>query len=259
MARPTASAVTTAHQAPEPTRLGADVLRDVALRPVRAHHSFESCVEQLATAVRLGVYPKGSTLPPERELAARMEVSRATLREAIAALRQAGLLETVRGRGGGTVVLAQPEIVLDRPADLGERREELLDSLVFRRIVEPGACAVAASKPVDAAQRAMLRAALGDVDRAEGRRAHRQADSRLHLAIATLTGSSQVIGAVTRVQADLHTLLTAIPVLAVNIEHSNGQHEAIVQAILAGDPEGARRSMEEHCDDTAALLRGLLG
>ena len=61
-------------------------------------------MEQLGTAIRLGVYPLGTTLPPERELAARLEVSRATLREAMAALREAGLVETTRGRGGGTVV-----------------------------------------------------------------------------------------------------------------------------------------------------------
>ena len=61
-------------------------------------------MEQLATAIRLGVYPVGSTLPAERELAERLAVSRATLREAMAALRQAGLVETTRGRGGGTVV-----------------------------------------------------------------------------------------------------------------------------------------------------------
>ncbi|MDQ6641009.1 MAG: winged helix-turn-helix domain-containing protein, partial [Actinomycetota bacterium] len=66
------------------------------LRPVRGHHAFEACVEQLGTAIRLGVYPRGSTLPPERELAARMIVSRATLREAMAALRETGLVETRR-------------------------------------------------------------------------------------------------------------------------------------------------------------------
>src|SRR3954462_3931773 len=84
-------------------------LPEAVLRPVRGHHSFEACVEQLATAIRLGVYPFGSTLPPERELAERLEVSRATLREAMAALRAAGLVETRRGRGGGTVVTMKPQ------------------------------------------------------------------------------------------------------------------------------------------------------
>src|SRR3954449_9778575 len=91
-------------------------LPGVVLRPVRGHHAFESCVEQLATAIRLGVYPRGSALPAERELAERLQVSRATLREAMAALRQAGLVETTRGRGGGTVVTLKPGLPSARAA-----------------------------------------------------------------------------------------------------------------------------------------------
>src|SRR6478609_1721075 len=83
-------------------------LPEAVLRPVRGHHAFEACVEQLATAIRLGVYPLGTTLPAERELAAILHVSRATLREAMAALREAGLVQTTRGRGGGTVVTLKP-------------------------------------------------------------------------------------------------------------------------------------------------------
>ena len=47
-------------------------LDEVVLRPVRGHHAFEACVEQLATAIRLGVYPLATVLPPERELAERL-------------------------------------------------------------------------------------------------------------------------------------------------------------------------------------------
>jgi len=83
-------------------------LPEAVLRPVRGHHAFEACVEQLATAIRLGVYPRGTTLPSERVLSARLGISRATLREAMAALREAGLVETRRGRGGGTVVTLRP-------------------------------------------------------------------------------------------------------------------------------------------------------
>ncbi len=88
---------------------------------------------------------------------------------------------------------------------------------------------------------------------------HRIADSRLHLAIATLTGSPMVVEAVTRAQAALGELLGQIPVLRINIEHSHEQHDAVVAAILAGDPDTARTTMEEHCDATSALLRGLIG
>ena len=74
-----------------------------------------------------------------------------------------------------------------------------------------------------------------------------------------MTESPQLIDAVTGVQAHLHEMLVAIPVLPVNIEHSSTQHNDIVGAILTGDGQRARRVMESHCDDTAALLRGLLG
>ena len=235
-------------------------LGDVVLRPVRGHHAFEGCVEQLATAIRLGVFPLGSALPPERDLAERMGVSRATLREAIAGLRSAGMVRTTRGRGGGTVVDYRPEApAKGRGRGLAERKEQLLDSLTYRRVVEPGACYLAASRNLSASERMMLTTALAEVDNAEDSAAHRQADSRLHLAIASVTASPMTISAVTEVQAYLHDMLQAIPVLEVNIEHSSQQHRSIVKAILAGEPTKARRAMEQHCDDTAALLRGLLG
>jgi GntR family transcriptional repressor for pyruvate dehydrogenase complex len=231
-------------------------LAAAVLRPVRGHHAFEGCVERLATSIRLGVYEQGSTLPPERELAEHMGVSRATLREAIAALREAGLVVTRRGRGGGTVVDY-------RPGDPGSRslqrpRAELLDALEFRRIVEPGAAQAAAAIDLGDGQASMLRGALEKVDHATSKALHRQADSQLHLAIASLTGSPMLLDAVTTVQGCLHDMLDAIPVLDRNIEHSREQHGAIVRAILEGDGDEARLTMERHCDDTAALLRGLL-
>ncbi|HET7388807.1 MAG TPA: FCD domain-containing protein [Nocardioidaceae bacterium] len=234
-------------------------LSDAVLRPVRGLHAFEACVEQLATAIRLGVYPNGTSLPPERELAGRVGVSRATLREAIAALREAGFVQTRRGRGGGSVVAYRPKAPSASAARaLASRGGHLRDTLVFRRIVEPGACHLAASREIGEAQRRLLDAAHEEVAAATDPAEHRQADSRFHLAIAAATESALTIRAVSSVQADLHDMLNAIPVLAVNIEHSNEQHAGIVKAILAGNSVKARRVMEAHCDDTAALLRGLL-
>jgi GntR family transcriptional repressor for pyruvate dehydrogenase complex len=131
--------------------------------------------------------------------------------------------------------------------------------LVLRRVVEPGACHVAAGRDLRDDERALLTAAHEEVADAVDPAGHRQADSRFHLAIATVTGSPLLVQAVTRVQADLHLMLDAIPVLPVNIEHSSKQHKTIVTAILKGEATKARRVMENHCDDTAALLRGLLG
>ncbi len=241
-----------------------DLLGSV-LRTVRTHHAFEGCVEQLATAIRLGVYPLGSTLPGERELAERLGVSRATLREAIAALRQAGLVETRRGRGGGTAVTLKPRTPSGRRAARisPEVRSDWLDVLEYRRITEPGAAYLAArrhqERALHEAQRDQLSTAHDQVATARNHAAHRQADSRFHLTVAALSGSPRLVAAVTDVQRVLHEMLLAIPVLDANIAHSDRQHAAVVKAILDGRPDTARRAMEQHCDDTAALLRGLVG
>lgn len=236
-------------------------LAGAVLRPVRGHHAFEACVERLGTAIRLGVYPVGSLLPPERELAERMQVSRATLREAIAALREAGLVDTKRGRGGGTVVTLKPATPSARKAARvsAAQRRDWHDALDFRRVVESGAAYVAASRELGDHEQELLRQAHDEVATARTRAAHRQADSRFHLTIATISGSSRLVEAVTSVQASLHEMLSAIPVLESNIAHSDLQHDRLRAAILSDRPDRARQAMEEHCDDTAALLRGLIG
>ncbi|MGI8434080.1 MAG: FadR/GntR family transcriptional regulator [Nocardioidaceae bacterium] len=246
----------------------------VLLRPVRGAHTFEATVEQLATTIQLGVFAVGDRLPPERELAAAMRVSRATLREAIAALRQAGLVSTRSGRGGGNVICssrssgsAGPDDVrtggLTRRTQARARVEadvaRYRDTLVVCRVVEPGAAAVAAGRDLTAEQRSWLRGTLDEVSSAGDPLQYRQADSRLHLALAALSGSRQLLDLVTTARRDLLDLLDAIPVLHVNIAHSNDQHTRIVEAVLDGDGEQARGVMERHCDASAALLRGLLG
>jgi GntR family transcriptional repressor for pyruvate dehydrogenase complex len=244
--------------------IGAHRLPDVVLRPPREANAFESTVERLAAAIRLGVFTFGEQLPSERDLALQLGVSRVNLREAIAALRDAEMVETRRGRGGGTVVTYSGTRTggadeAGATAALKLRGPQLCDALDFRRVVEPGAAYLAATRDLSSDQRSWLVASEAAVGAASVGGPHRIADSRLHLAVAALSGSAMLIEAVTRVQAALHDMLSAIPVLPRNITHSHDQHRAIVVAVLAGDADAARGAMEEHCDATSALLRGLLG
>src|SRR5580698_10589419 len=68
----------------------AGAVDDALFRPVRAGNAFEETVERLLQTIRLGVVGPGERLPAEREMAARLNVSRVTVREAIRALQQAG-------------------------------------------------------------------------------------------------------------------------------------------------------------------------
>jgi GntR family transcriptional regulator, transcriptional repressor for pyruvate dehydrogenase complex len=231
---------------------------DVVLRPVRGHMAFESCVEQLGSAIQLGIFRPGDRLPSERELAERLSVSRATLREAMSALRTAGFVTTTRGRGGGTVVGAiAAEWQPDRPSGR-DRQAEIEDITTFRSVIEPGAAYRAAQSDLSMDQRTLLADCLHDLARADTPAGYRQADARLHLAIATVCGSESLATACNTVQTRIHQFLAEIPFLMKNIQSSEEQHRIIVQAILDGDADRARFVMHDHCAATAALLKGLL-
>lgn len=233
-------------------------LVDVVIRGARAQMPFESCVEQLGSAIQLGIFRAGDKLPAERELAARLNVSRATLREAISALRAAGYVTTTRGRGGGTIVSPDAPHATVEASELTNLRAEVDDVVVFRSVIEPGSAALAASTDLSEASKDLLRSALADVEAAQDPDEYRQADARLHLSIATVCGSAELAAACNTIQVRVHHLLNAIPFLERNIENSDDQHRGVVEAILDGDAERARLKMQEHCDGTAALLRGLL-
>jgi DNA-binding FadR family transcriptional regulator len=226
--------------------------------PVPVRNAFEVTVERLAQSIRLGVLADGDQLPPERELADTFGVSRVTLREAIRALREAGLVESKRGRGGGTFIVSPKLHLPPRPAATAPLRHTLEDTLDLRSVIEPGAAALAAGRPLTAADRSTLYRCLAEATNCTPD-ARRLADSRLHMAIAAASGSASVTAVVADVQLRIDELLRAIPVIMANIAHSDRQHAAIVDAILGGQVEVARTEMEDHVDGTAALLRGFLG
>ncbi|MBV9821165.1 MAG: FadR family transcriptional regulator [Actinobacteria bacterium] len=235
-------------------------LPDAVLRPLSDSSAFATTAERLGAVIRLGVFGFGEQLPPERELAVRLGVSRVNLREAIAVLREAGMVRTRRGRGGGTTVLYAGHPAGPPDADeLRERGPQIRDALDFRRVVEPGAAHLAASRQLDADQRDWLTGCLAgyeeQADTAGAGPDHRIADSRLHLAVATLTGSPMLVEAVIRVQASLDSPLSRLP---AGVEECRQAHRGVVAAILAGDPLAARAEMERLCDRTAGQLRALL-
>ena len=242
---------------------GSSAITDAVLRPVRNGNAFEETVERLLEGIKLGIHACGDRLPAERELASRLGVSRVTVREALRELADAGYVETKRGRFGGTFVIRQPdpafELARGARDELSRSAQELLgDALTFRRAVETGAAEAAARGSLTRAQREHLSASLEAV-LAAGTEDYRQADSRLHLAIAEATGSALLTASVVEARVRLVDLLNAIPMLEANLVHANAQHARIVEAILAGNPEQARYAMDEHAEGTAALLRGFLG
>jgi DNA-binding FadR family transcriptional regulator len=238
--------------------MSAQPVSDALLRPVRPGNAFEDTVGRLLQTIRLGVIGPGESLPPERELAARLQVSRDTVREAIKSLADAGYLVSRRGRYGGTFLADElPMPGAETGGTQGITRAELNDALVLREILEVGAARMAAARTLTAAERELLWVRMTD-DRGADPADYRRLDSRLHLAIAELVRSPSLVPLVAENRMRVNRLLDRIPLLPRNIAHSDEQHEAIVIAILAGDPDGAEASMRAHIAGSAALLHGFL-
>ncbi|MCF3963247.1 FadR/GntR family transcriptional regulator [Streptomyces fuscigenes] len=242
---------------------GADADPFPVLRPVRGGNGFEEALEQILRVVRLGLVAPGGRLPAERDLAGRLGVSRVTLREALRVLAEQGLVESRRGRHGGTFVRRRP--AADAAAGGGGAEElrrraadtDLEDVLRFREVLEEGAAGLCAAEglPRDGTRR--LRAALAATrDAPLGE--YRRRDTLLHLTVVALAGSPSLAEGYASVRSRLNDLLDSIPLLVRNLEHSQHQHTALVGAILEGDAAAARAVAREHCAGTAALLRGFL-
>ncbi|THG31843.1 FadR/GntR family transcriptional regulator [Naasia lichenicola] len=252
---------------PAPDSRGADSglgVDDALFRPVRSGNAFEDTVERLLQAVRLGVIAPGESLPPERELAARLSVSRDTVRDAIRSLADAGYLVARRGRYGGTFVRDEAEIASASVADaagIADRRDrsraEIDDVLDLREILELGAVRAAAGRALSAIERETLWSRLLETA-ASGVTDYRRIDSRLHLTLGELSGIPSLLPLLVESRSRVNALLDEIPLLERNLQHSNEQHERIVQAILRGDPDAAATAMAEHLAGSASLLRGFL-
>ncbi|MDJ0463289.1 FCD domain-containing protein [Streptomyces sp. H27-C3] len=231
------------------------------LRPVRAGNGFEEALEQILQVLRLGLVPAGERLPAERDLAERLRISRVTLREVLKVLQDQGLVESRRGRYGGTFVLPRPDTPAGGSAGAELRRRlesvDVEDVLRFREVLEVGAAGLCAAHGLTDEGVRRLRAALAATHDAP-LDDYRRRDTLLHLTLAELAGSPTLTAQYAAVRADVNGLLDCIPLLVRNLEHSQQQHTALVDAVLDGDADGAREVMREHCGGTAALLRGFL-
>ena len=233
--------------------------RDGVFAPLVVEGAVEQIVRRIGEAIGSGLLRPGERLPPELDLAAMFAVAPMTLRQGLAILRDAGYVETRRGRGGGSFVavdLERPLASSGRVPTLAELRE-LVD---WRRAIGGEAAALAALRAGPDERRAIdAAAAETEVAAHDAFATYRLADASFHLTLATASGSTRLFAAETGIQAELGEILAALPgtwsVGAVTA--STLGHLPIVRAIRAGDPDGARAAMIAHVEATSDWIVGL--
>ncbi|MGV9798001.1 FadR/GntR family transcriptional regulator [Mycobacterium sp. NPDC003449] len=236
-----------------------------ALSPVRQIAAHELVVDQMRRALELGQFRIGDRLPTERELADLLDVSRTTVRTAVAVLEREGLIAVRRGRGGGYTVRAPEYDPVQMRHDLRRNTRVIREAFEYRLVVETGAARMAAERrratdladlrKLLAGMEVALRRAL-DEESARRTNEFHTLDSAFHLRIAQAARNDRLLDAV----ADSRRR-TWPPVTAVfgRLEPgANADHQEILAAIEEREPELAADRMALHINDTRRTVESLL-
>lgn len=196
----------------------------------------------------------GTRLPAERDLSAKLNVSRASLREALIALELSGVVE-VRG-GSGVYVSEQASA----PSDVAEGGPGPFEVLAARRLIESEVAGIAAKMATDSAIDAILRAATEMEKHHEDRASNEAADRNFHMAIARATGNTALVGVVETLWNQRGTMWHKLKEHFQTEElrqQTLNDHRNIVSAIAAHDAAGARQAMRAHLERvTKTFSRG---
>jgi GntR family transcriptional repressor for pyruvate dehydrogenase complex len=229
--------------------------------PVATQKLATAVVHQIEGLVLRGVLRPGDRLPPERELAERLGVSRPSLREAIAELEAREILRT---RAGAGIFVADMLGSAFSPALIRLLRahdDALLDYIAFRRDMEGLAAARAARQGSDA-DLAVIAAILAKMEAAHAKRDPSEEaalDADFHMAI--VEASHNVIM--------LHMMRSMMELLREGVFYNRGvmfrhrgtrdtllaQHRAINAALQARDADGARAAVEAHLTFVRGAVR----
>jgi DNA-binding FadR family transcriptional regulator len=234
-------------------------LRRSLLAPLAAKGRAEEIERRLIEAIDLGELRDGEQLPPENELAAQLGVAPMTLREALAGVREVGLVDTRRGRRGGTFVRAPSDAEDQASRRLAAKGvDELRDLGVMRVAVARSAARLAANR-ASSSDRRRLHQHVADFAAAESLSMRRLADSRFHVELALASGSLRLAKAETDLQVEVRAFASTL-MSQSNVTCAIEEHLDIIRAVDASDAVAAEHAVGAHLErETAALIERRLG
>lgn len=215
------------------------------IQPIEPRRLYRQIADQLRTLIAAGEFPVGSRLPPERELAAELGVSRPSVREALIALEVQGLVE-VRMSCGIYVTTQTPS----RQIHGIETDPGPFEIIQARQMIESELAALAARrKPALALKRMRDAVTTMEEDIAVGSMPYR-GDRAFHLALAEASDNAALVRVVTNLWDERKNPVFAQ--LGRHFENTDSwniavaEHRAVIRAVADGDVAGARAAMHTH-------------
>ncbi len=237
-----------------------------AIVPINHVAAYELVVDQIKRAIYLGRYLPGEKLPPERDLADQLGVSRTTVREAVRMLEGKGLLTVRRGATGGLIV-TRPHVdsANELRSLIRSRKKELADIFDYRLATEGSAARLAAErrsktdlKSLEAALDRMA-AFVANQEEAYASRTiagFNSADAEFHIGIAQATQNPHLVRAVEEARAAMFLPVGAI--FSRLRDDANADHDVILSTIRDGDGDRAEASMRRHIERTREEMDAFL-
>jgi GntR family transcriptional repressor for pyruvate dehydrogenase complex len=224
----------------------------------------DQITDRILSLIREQQLRPGDRLPAERELATLMNVSRATVREALRSLSMMNVIELRHG-SGTYVTSLEPQLLVENFALVFSLTDHsFLQLIEAREIIEPGATALATGRISDdeiaeledilERSRECLRNHPADFP---------QLDIEFHTKIAEASGNvllMRIMQAITQmsIASSQRTAVTDVGYSTTRIERAIRMHQSVLDAIKARDPELARSRMLEHLQSVEDTLRGAL-
>jgi DNA-binding FadR family transcriptional regulator len=218
----------------------------------------DDAITRIRHMILTGELAPGDKLPPESDLAAELGLSRTSLREAVRALTLLGVIDARQGDASYITSLG-PELLLNAlglAMDL-QREDTMADLVGVRRILEPSATAMAATR-ITVAEVQHLRTLLRPELNEEQAREAVELDWEFHHAIARASGNELLVALLDGLTAPTMRMRTwrglSVPGI---LERTIAEHEAIVSALEDGDAELARAAATVHVAGVEAWVRAL--
>lgn len=231
-------------------------------KPVRRARAHELVIDAIEERIMAGDLRVGDPLPPEREFAAQLDVSRAGVREAVRVLESSGILRSSPGSGpgAGTFVAALPRQALTRLLRLHVALTNFrIDDLISTRVALERASVHLAAVAPDQDKLAQARDAV-EIMEAQGvtREVFNDADTNFHIALAEASGNDFVASLTAAIRESMRA-----PILAALLQIEDwesladtlkAEHRQILTAVEAGDADLAMQRAEEHIRSSATTL-----
>jgi len=217
------------------------------LQAVESKRLYRQIAEQLRGLIAAGEYPLGSRLPPERDLAAQLGVSRPSVREALIALEVEGLVE-VR-MGSGVYVTALEGAARGASNALGP-----FDIIRARALIEAELAAVAARVHTPTLLKKLRAAVKAMEDDIARNTMPMRGDREFHVALAEASDNAALVRVVTELFDERNNPL--FEQLGRHFENARswraavGEHRAVMRAVGNGEVAAARRAMQTHLQNS---------